>query len=263
MNVLGITSRFARTLSLLVLAGGVLWAEVSEAAKEETFAMLQIGAQTYRNVTVTTKAKNYIFIVHDNGMTNFKISELSPELRTQLGYSNLPEKPKGGPAALSVWTKETAAKIRVPQLNALQQQWRSYAPGNLATVQFTPNLVLTVGGALLFLYILMCYCGVQICRKTGNDPGALIWVPFLQLIPLLRAAGMSPAWVLAFLVPVLNIFAQVVWSFNIAKARGKGPGVGFLLLLPITALFAYLYLAFSSEPKKERRVVEIMTLECA
>ena len=86
----------------------------------------------------------------------------------------------------------------------------------------------------------------------------------LQLIPLLRAAGMSPGWVLAFLVPVLNIVAQIVWSFSITKARGKSAGVGLLLLLPITSLFAYIYLAFSSgAPKKEERVVEIMTLECA
>jgi len=37
-----------------------------------------------------------------------------------------------------------------------------------------------------------------------------------------------------------------------------------LLLLPLTALFAYFYLAFSSgAAKKEHRVVEVMTLECS
>jgi hypothetical protein len=75
---------------------------------------------------------------------------------------------------------------------------------------------------------------------------------------------MSPAWLLAFLVPVLNVVAQIVWSFKIAKARGKSGLVGLFLVLPVTNLFAFLYLAFSdAEPKQERRTVEIMTLEAA
>jgi len=49
---------------------------------------------------VTTKAKNYIFIMHSDGMTNFKITELPPELRSKLGYSDVP-KEKTGSAALS------------------------------------------------------------------------------------------------------------------------------------------------------------------
>ena len=62
MNVLSFSSRFARILVLLVLANLAIWPESSQAAIEETFAVLQIGTRTYRNVTVTTKAKNYIFI---------------------------------------------------------------------------------------------------------------------------------------------------------------------------------------------------------
>ena len=263
MNVLSFSSRFARTLGLLVLANLAIWPESSRAAIEETFAVLQIGTRTYRNVTVTTKAKNYIFIMHSDGMTNFKITELPPELRSKLGYSDVP-KEKTGSAALSAWTKQTATRMHFPQLKQIEQQWRAHAPAGLATIQFTPNLLLTVGGIVFFLYLLMSYCSMLICQKTGNEPGGMIWVPFLQLIPLLRAAGMSPAWVLAFLVPVLNIIAQIVWSFSIAKARGKGPGIGLLLLLPLTALFAYFYLAFSSgAAKKEQRVVEVMTLECS
>jgi hypothetical protein len=85
-----------------------------------------------------------------------------------------------------------------------------------------------------------------ICRKTGNPPGILVWLPVVQLLPLLRAASMSAWWFLAFCVPVLNIVAQVLWSLNIAKARGKSVWVGVLLILPITNLIALLYLAFSS-----------------
>jgi hypothetical protein len=114
------------------------------------------------------------------------------------------------------------------------------------------------------LYLLISYCGMLICHKSGHPPGALVWIPVLQLLPLLRAAGMSPAWLLAFFVPVLNIIAQVVWSLNIAKARGKSAWIGFFLVLPLTSLFAYLYLALSGHaPRKPQPVVEIMTLETA
>src|ERR1035437_7344734 len=57
-------------------------------AAEETFEVLHVGTRTYTNVTVTTKAKSYIFIFHAGGMANIKVSEISPELRQQLGYTD-------------------------------------------------------------------------------------------------------------------------------------------------------------------------------
>ena len=48
-------------------------------------------------------------------------------------------------------------------------------------------------GGLLVLYLLFCFCGKLICEKTGNKAGFLMWVLILQWIPLLIAAGMSPA----------------------------------------------------------------------
>jgi hypothetical protein len=67
------------------------------------------------------------------------------------------------------------------------------------------------------------------------------------------------------LLPVLNIVPFVIWCFRIAKNCGKGAGVGWLLMLPVTGFFAVLYLAFSgaAAPKTEEPKVEIMTLEVA
>jgi hypothetical protein len=251
---------------MLGVAAALMGSGKSMATTEETFDVLQIGTHTYRNVTVTTKAKSQIFILHSAGMSTIKVADLSPELQAQLGYTAKPgaSGANGGHSTLATFTKQTITQMKAPQIKELQKQWRASAPAGLATVELTPNLMLNVGIVLFLLYLLMCYCSMLICRKSGHPPGALVWIPVLQLIPLLRAAQMSPAWILAFFVPVLNVVAQIVWSFSISKARGKSAWVGFFLLLPITSLIAYLYLALSdgSAPKEER-VVEMMTLETA
>jgi len=45
--------------------------------------------------------------------------------------------------------------------------------------------------------------------------------------------------------------AFLVWSVKIAKARAKSAWVAFFLLLPVTNLLAFLYLAFSSAAPSE------------
>jgi len=249
--------------AVLLVGMGLLLRPALVCATEETFETLQIGTQTYQNVTVTTKTRDKVFLMHSAGMNTVKVADLSPEVRKRLGYEGTDQK-KGGVSSVSTWTRNTAAKWHLPEMKQLEQQWRTRAPGGLATVRLTSNLLYSTLGAIALMYVLMCYCGMLICQKTGNPPGLLVWIPVLQLIPLLRAAGMSPAWLLAFLVPVLNIIAQVLWSFNIAKAREKSPWVGLFLILPVTSFFAYLYLALSgAAQKKEEPVVEIMTLEVA
>ena len=73
--------------TLLILLPGT-----ATAAEEDRFEVLQIGTRTYTNVTVTTKAKSYIFIVHKGGMTSIKTAELSLALRQQLGYAEIDRK---------------------------------------------------------------------------------------------------------------------------------------------------------------------------
>ena len=51
-------------------------------ATEETFNVLQIGTHRYTNVTVTTKAKDYIFILYAGGMASIKVAQLPPDLES-------------------------------------------------------------------------------------------------------------------------------------------------------------------------------------
>jgi len=255
-------------LGALLLAGG----KVTTANAEETFPVVQIGTKTYTNVTVTTKAKKYIFIMHSAGLTTIKVEDLSPELQEELGYAVSGAKSKGTGGAVGAWAKEKMALVQAPQVRAaelrLQESWREKAATNLPKLRSaSPMLIYGVLAGMLLFYFFWCYCAKLICEKTGQPPGILIWVPGFQMFPLLRAAGMSPLWFLAYLFVVPGFLAHIVWSVKIAQARGKSVWVGIFLLLPVTSFLAFLYLAFSDadmqEEKKKKGPVKVMCLETA
>jgi len=246
-------------LALLIVPFGAI------GAIEQTFDMLQIGTRTYKNVTVTTKAKDYIFILHSAGMNNVKVSDLPADVRDKLGYNTVNDTAKAGTNAISNWARQAMARIESPQIKQLEQAFRGHSmPANwkvsLDTKHLVPVLAF-VGG----LYLIFCYCAMLICQKTETKAGVLVFLPILQIFPLLRAAGMPPGWFIAFLLPVVNIFALIAWAINIAEARGKSGWVAFFLILPGTNVLAFLYLALSNgtSEKKEDRRVEVMTLETA
>ena len=248
---------------LLVLALGIVLVRSQAAAAtiEQTFDVLQIGTHTYRNVTVTTKSKDYVFILHSAGMTNIKVAELTPELREKLGYEELP-KPKPAATNATAWAKQTINKLETPQVKAVEEQvvstWREKILAQLILLPpLTRTVIYEALGVLVAVYLFYCYCCMLICQKAGQTPGVLVWLPVLQAFPMLRAAGMSPWWFLASFVPVLNFVEGILWCFKIADARNKSFLVGLLLLLPVTNILAFLYLAFSSGPdsgSNDRRI---------
>ncbi len=268
-----------------MLAAGLVLLSWTVRAAEERFDMLQIGTRTYTNVTVTTATKKYVFILYDGGMTSIKPADLPPDIQEKLGYG-----PGGGPKVSTntavARLKREMAKISVPQVKIvekqLEQQFHQAPPAFLATASLLgPKLIYIVLGIGLLLHLFYSYCCLLICRKAGKPPGFLVWVPGLQCLPLLSAANMSRWWFLAFFVPLLNLVPfirlwflafllpllslvpVILWCFNIAKARGKSAWVGFLLLLPVIGLFAFLYLAFSeAAPTEDEEGPEakIMTL---
>ncbi len=242
------------------------------AEMEQFFDVLQIGTHTYTNVTVTSKTRNYVFIVHAGGMTNIKLAEVPRDILVRLGYPD-PAAPKVQTNAAAVWARKTIEKLPVQQIKNMEQQVKEKLvvkdlagklPFEVPTL--SRNLIYAVGATLLALYLFYSFCCNLICKKAGIQPGILIWMPILQLLPLLQAARMSRWWFLAYFVPILNIVAQVMWSFKIADARNKSAIIGVFLLLPFLQIFAFLLLAFADKiPSRAKpvvtRPVEMMTLE--
>lgn len=260
----------AEVLAGLALAAHLMVPSEAVGAAEAKFDVLQTKTAAYTNVTVTTKARSYIFIVHDSGMTSLKIAELPAEVQQQLGYSAA-DSSKGSTNTATAWAKREMVKLAGPEMKALetrlQQNWQGGLPAQeVLRGLISPKLILAFLGALLLLHLFYCYCCMLICRKAGHPGGVLVWVPLLQLIPMLRAAGMSGWWFLAYFVPLLNLVPSILWPLKIAEARGKSIWVGVLLLLPITNLFVFLYLAFSdgaAARDQDGPEPKIMTLQTA
>jgi uncharacterized membrane protein YhaH (DUF805 family) len=103
------------------------------------------------------------------------------------------------------------------------------------------GFLITVG-----IYIFFCYCAKVVCEKCGQQPGVLIWIPILQGIPLLKAAGMA-AWMLLLMlfVPVVNLVVFIMMWVKICQARHKSGWLVLLIFVPVADIVFLPYLAFS------------------
>jgi len=237
-------------------------------AKEQTFPLLQTKTGAYTNVTVTKKTKDWVFILHSQGVCNIKAVDLCTDARITLGYEEAPS--KDGTTKAAAPSHDGFAQLSHLKLEEVKQfaaGWRFNRKEKEAELQAfiaaNPLVICTVLGIVAIVYIFCSICFWMICRKTHIAPGPLVWVPFLQLIPLLRAANMPRVWFFAYFVPVINIVAIILLSIKIVKSRGKSPWVAFLLILPPTSLFAFLYLAFSRSAPVQMHSNELLALETA
>src|SRR5436189_5728026 len=145
---------------------------------EQKLEVLQIGTQTYSNVTVTTKAKTYVMFLHSAGVASIKVADLSPDARNQLGY--VEEKPKVRTNSPAIWAKQTLARMDTPQVKEVkrkvEEQWRAYFPNGVPKLPRNDTGTLgIVVGILVLIHLIWSYCYAQICKKAGTQPGVLVW----------------------------------------------------------------------------------------
>jgi len=105
--------------------------------------------------------------------------------------------------------------------------------------------ILIVLAFALGLYIFFCYCLKRICEKAGRNPGALIWIPIVQIVPLLEVAGMAVWMIILFFIPIVNLVVGIIMWVKICEARGKSPALVILAFIPVVNLAFLPYLAFS------------------
>ncbi len=223
---------------VVALAFGLAAMAVSAADK---FESITFGVTTYSNVTVTTKTRTHVFFTHARGFGSVKLKDLDPEELKLLGYEVKEPPPK--PYEISKQIEKS------PQLREMQTQVNAQVTQIVR--QFDPSYLWGFVGGLALFYLFFCYASMVLCQKTGIKPGVLVWIPVLQIIPLLRAAGMSGWYFVPLFLPLLNLVVSIGWCVKICKARNKSPWLAVGLLLPVVNLLTYLYLAFSNSGKED------------
>lgn len=227
----------------LAVSAFVLLLPASLPAADVHLPSLKIGTDVFTNVTVYQVTASDIFVRHERGFGNAKISTLDDSALILLGLKSEKteeEKTGGGNAAAVEKVKATLATMN------LKLPSESSVLGTISRTKPTPQLLAGVLAGCLIGYLFYCYCLKRMCVNAGSNPGALVWLPIVQMFPLLQAARMPAWWFIIFFIPGLNLFAHVLWCVRITKFCGKGILIAIFLLLPLTNVLALLYLAFSS-----------------
>jgi len=239
------------------------------------FELFKVGPRTYTNLIVTARTEVDVFIRHQSGIGNFKLDELSDEQRELLGYPAEKKEPSA-PSPVETATKATeqlVGQFQDPEtrekLSAFAQQVKARISGqqvqagdeegvaDSSAPPLTPQdllsslpreivVVLTAFLVMIpLIHFFFAYTAGMICRKAGHEPGFLVWMPILGIIPLLKAAKLSPWLLVLFFVPFVNLL--MIWFLfaKISQARGKGILTTLGLVFPPMTAFTWLYLAYS------------------
>jgi len=233
---------------------------VSAADTDVKLETITADGETYSNAVVFSKSATHVSISHSRGMANIKVESLDATTQRKLGFLAAEE-----PAAVTK-LPTLAGITEDARFKELQERYQKNAEEFIQ--QLDPMMGYKILALLGILYLFFCYCCWQICRKTSNRAGLFVWLPGFQMIPLFRAAGMSPWLFLLLFVPpagvaacvfwsspaiivapivfsLVNLIIWIVWCFRICRVRQKSALLGILMLLPVTNVLAFVYLALS------------------
>jgi hypothetical protein len=237
---------------------------------------LTIGGIVYTNVWVHRQTNFNVLIRHAQGIHTIKLTDLPKEdlaeLRPQIGdLANIDEN------RASIVVDQWGKFADNPELQRMVSENTQMATEMFAYI-FIPFLLGWLVGHLIWSYIIK-----RLCDRTQTKSGLAVWIPFVQLAPMFRAAGFSDKWLgsaLALLVvPVLVLavaplagfdiepksvammmmigfvaigvlvisIASVMWPFKICSRCKKSPALGLLMFVPGVNIGMMLYLAFSEE----------------
>jgi hypothetical protein len=211
---------------------------------------LHTPSQTFSNVLVYSRDPQNVFFEHANGVGCAKVTELDHPTLRLLGFTvNVVSSPGGS----SRWA-------------ALHPSAWLPAAGDLSPLGMASLGIILI--LLVGLYLYSSFLFWLICVKVGGEPGIAVWLPVVQILPLLRAAKMSvlgPVFLLLLLVgsillrPHFGAYAWplglvsatacfacfLAWSVKICRIRNKSLFLAALLTVPGLNFFALLYLAGS------------------
>jgi hypothetical protein len=213
----------------------------------------------FKNVKIFNRTATHLSFAYESGTAVIKLSDIDPVSLAHIERvrAGLPEPTNDAEVEMMVLAGGPLPPGKL-NLAALVKMYSGKFKADSLPPGITPKMVWGFFGALAAGWLLFCTCCSLICKKTGHPGGLVVWLPVFQMIPLFRAAGMSRWWFLAMFVPLLNLVGQVLWCVKITQARGKGFLTAVMLILPVTNILAFLYLALSNGHAKEENAFELV-----
>ena len=244
---LGVLYRLGHLWIGLVLCLGLV-GPGAIAQTDETYPTLVVGPDTYTNVFILSKTRYDIFFKHKAGMGNAKVRDLDIATQMRLGYQVEPPKPN---KITQVFQASPMAQLESdPRFQQFEEELVAQYGDFFDRLDQT--VTYSIVAMVVLLYLLFSYLCRCICVKTSNPASALIWVPVFKQIPMFKAAGMSPWWTLSMFLPPVYLVAWLLWCFKIVQARGKKTIFSIMLLLPVTNVIAFFYLALSGDGSEQK-----------
>lgn len=97
---------------------------------------------------------------------------------------------------------------------------------------------------ILALYIYTAYALYKIAEKTNTPNAWFAFVPILNIALMIQIARQSLWWLLALLVPLVNVIVIIWLWMKVAEARNRPSWWGILMIIgPINLIVLY-FLAF-------------------
>lgn len=96
----------------------------------------------------------------------------------------------------------------------------------------------------LIFYVIVAIALWKVFTKAGY-PGILAIIPIVNLIFLIKIAGLSGWFVLLYLIPIVNIVMSIVVAIRLGKNFGKG-GLFSFFLLWLFSFIGYFIIGFGS-----------------
>jgi hypothetical protein len=205
------------------------------------------------------------------------------EIERRIERVKEPALPPEAEAAFEELTRNLAAAFgssgpvpggEIPGAEKMQQQMAGwFASPEMGLFQLTSARMMTFVVAFgLFVHLLYSLSLYQICRKLGVPHAWLAWIPTVNFIPTVRAAGLSLWWSLPLLAPLLSyipgvstnvilvilliavlvfdiVFFFVLW-IRICGNLWISKWWGLLILVAPLFLILLGYLAFKEEPEE-------------
>jgi len=117
------------------------------------------------------------------------------------------------------------------------------AVGTPITTTLNESLFNVWTGLLAFLWYVLVAIAMWLVFAKAGWPGILALIPIVNIVILVKIAGMSGWFSLLYLIPIVNIIFGIVVAVKVGAAFGKGGAWSFFLLWLI-AFIGFFILGF-------------------